>query len=146
MTPAGQSPATTRTPAATRVQDLFAASTVCNVEHRQGQSSTLVLRHCIVLMQRSAMRRVEDKIRRLSAQLLAVEEDEELTPVLVELREALHQHIQRLRARLASYPIVVERRVRNGVPPSAITTTQNPTDKSRPTTTGLTTSVNEALP
>jgi len=92
------------------------------------------------------MRRVEDKIRRLSAELLAVEEDEELRPKLVELREALHQHIERLRARLASYPIVVERRLRNGTPPSGITTSENPADKSRPTTTGLTTSVNEALP
>src|SRR4029077_10791269 len=123
---------------ATRVQDLFAASTVCNVEHRHGRSSTLWSRHCIVLMQRSAMRRVEDKIRRLSAELLAVEEDEELRPKLVELREALHQHIQRLRARLASYPIVVERRFRNGIPSSGITTSQNPADESRPTSTGLT--------
>jgi hypothetical protein len=68
-------------------------------------------------MQRSVMRRVEDKIRRLSQQLLAAEKDKELRPMVVELREALHQHIQRLRARFADYPIVVERRVRNGIPP-----------------------------
>jgi hypothetical protein len=97
-------------------------------------------------MQRSAMRRVEDKIRRLSAQLLAVEEDEELRPMLVELREALHQHIERLRARLANYPIVIERRVRNGLPPSGITTSQNAAHKNRPTSTGLKTSANEGLP
>ncbi len=109
----------------TRVQDLFSASTVCNVEHRQGQSGTLSWRHCIVVMQRSAMRRVEDKIRKLSEQLLAAEEDKELEPMLVELREALHQYIQRLRTRLANYPIVIERRVRNGIPPSGITTSQN---------------------
>jgi hypothetical protein len=67
-------------------------------------------------MQRSAMRRVEDKIRSLSAQLLSVEEEKELSPMLVELRDALHQHIERLRARLADYPIVVERRDRSGIP------------------------------
>ena len=67
-------------------------------------------------MQSNAVRRVEDKIRSLSAQLLAVEEDEQLRPILVELREALHQHIERLRARLANYPIVVERRDRNRIP------------------------------
>jgi hypothetical protein len=92
------------------------------------------------------MRRVEDKIRRLSAQLVAVEEDEELRPMLVELREALHQHIERLRARLANYPIVIERRVRNGIPPSSITTSQNPANENRPASTGLKTSANEALP
>jgi len=97
-------------------------------------------------MQRSAMRRVEDKIRRLSAQLLAVEEDEQLRPILVELREALHQHIERLRARLANYPIVVERRVRNGLPPSTIATLQNSDSKSRPASMGLKPSANEALP
>jgi hypothetical protein len=97
-------------------------------------------------MQRSAMRRVEDKIRKLSAQLLAAEEDEELRSMLVELREALHQHIERLRARLADYPIVVERRVRNGIPPSGITTPQNAVNKDRPTSAGLKTSTNEGLP
>jgi hypothetical protein len=99
-------------------------------------------------MQSSAMRRVEDKIRKLSAQLLAAEEDEELRPMLVELREALHQHIERLRARFADYPIVVERRVRNGIPPSAITTRQSAVNvnKDRPTSAGLNTSTNEGLP
>ena len=92
------------------------------------------------------MRRVEDKIRKLSAQLLAVEEDEELRPMLVELREALHQHIERLRARLADYPILVERRVRNGIPPSGMTTPQNTVNKDGPTSAGLKTSTNEGLP
>lgn len=97
-------------------------------------------------MQRSAMRRVEDKIRRLSAQVLAAEEDEELRPMLVELREALHQHIERLRACLADYPIVVERRVRNGIPPCGITIPQNAANKDRPTSAGLKTSTDEGLP
>ena len=92
------------------------------------------------------MRRVEDKIRKLSAKLLAAEEDEELRSMLVELREALHQHIERLRARLAGYPILVERRVRNGIPPSGITTPQNAVHKDRPTSAGLKTSTNEGLP
>jgi len=92
------------------------------------------------------MRRVEDKIRRLSEQLLAAEEDKEFGPMLVELREALHQYIQRLRTRLADYPIIVERRVRNGIPPSGMTTLQDAADKNRPTSTGLEPSANEGLP
>ena len=91
------------------------------------------------------MRRVEDKIRRLSEQLLAAEEDKELEPVLVELREALHQYIQRLRTRLADYPIVVERRVRNGLPPSSMATAQNAANQNRPTNTGLRPSPSEGL-
>jgi hypothetical protein len=97
-------------------------------------------------MQRSAMRRVEDKIRKLSEQLLAAEEDKELEPMLVELREALHQYIQRLRTRLANYPIVIERRVRNEIPPSGITTSPSPDNKNLPASTGFKTSANEALP
>jgi hypothetical protein len=97
-------------------------------------------------MQRSAMRRVEDKIRRLSTQLLAAEEDEELRPMMAELREALHQHIERLRARFAAYPIVVERRVRNGIPPPVITAPQDASNTNRPASTGLKTSVSEGLP
>jgi hypothetical protein len=97
-------------------------------------------------MQRSVMRRVEDKIRRLSQQLLAAEKDKELRPMVVELREALHQHIQRLRARFADYPIVIERRVRDGIPPSGIATSRNAANKNHPTTTGLKTSVNEGSP
>jgi hypothetical protein len=58
------------------------------------------------------MLRMEDKIRRLSTRLLAIESDEEFRSVLGELREALHQHIERLRARFATYPFVIERRVR----------------------------------
>jgi len=60
---------------------------------------------------------MEDKIRRLCTQLLAAKDDEEeFRSILVELREALHQHIERLRARFATYPFVIERRVRNGAP------------------------------
>jgi hypothetical protein len=103
-------------------------------------------RHCIVVMQRSAMRRVEDKIRRLSQQLLAAEEDEKLGPMLVELREALHQHIECLRARFAAYPIVVERRVRNGIPPPVTTAPQDASSKNRPASAALENSPSEGLP
>jgi hypothetical protein len=58
------------------------------------------------------MLRMEDKIRRLFTELLAAKDDEEeLRPILVELREALHQNIKRLRVRFATYPFVIERRV-----------------------------------
>jgi hypothetical protein len=63
------------------------------------------------------MLRMEDKIRRLCTQLLAAKDDEEeFRSSLVELRDALHQHIERLRARFATYPFVIEQRVRNGTP------------------------------
>ena len=63
------------------------------------------------------MLRMEDKIRRLCTQLLAAKDDEEeFRSILVELRNTLHQNIERLRARFAAYPFVVERRVRNSTP------------------------------
>lgn len=52
-------------------------------------------------------RRMEDKIRSLCAQILAGKD--ELTPI-VELRDALHQHIQKLRAKLSEYPVAGQRR------------------------------------
>jgi hypothetical protein len=55
------------------------------------------------------MRRTEDKVRSLCTQILAVKDDE-LRPILVELRDALHQHVERLRGRLLEYPIALERR------------------------------------
>jgi hypothetical protein len=63
------------------------------------------------------MLRMEDKIRRLCRQLIAAEDDqEEFRSILVDLRDALHQHIERLRTHFATYPFVIERRVRNGIP------------------------------
>ena len=62
------------------------------------------------------MLRMEDKIRRLCAELLAATDDEEVRPIVVELRDALHQHIERLRERFASYPVFVERRAGNEIP------------------------------
>ncbi|HWO29605.1 MAG TPA: hypothetical protein VNO32_12495 [Candidatus Acidoferrum sp.] len=44
---------------------------------------------------------MEDRIRRLCSQLLAAKGDEESGAILIELREALHKHIEHLRERLA---------------------------------------------
>jgi hypothetical protein len=62
------------------------------------------------------MRRIEDKIRSLCSQVQAAKEDGEVTPLLIELREALHRHIEQMRGTLTAYPFVVERRSRNGIP------------------------------
>jgi len=63
------------------------------------------------------MPRTEDRIRRLCSELLAKRGNEEFGPILLELRDALHQHIERLRTRFGSYPWLVERRVRNDISP-----------------------------
>jgi CheY-like chemotaxis protein len=65
----------------------------------------------------TTMRRTEDKIRDLCARLFATEDDEAHAAAVVELQGALHQHIQRLRERVAEYPVLAERRVR--LPPNA---------------------------
>ncbi len=59
---------------------------------------------------------MEDRIRRLCSELLAKRDDEEVGPILAELRHALHQHIERLRERFGVYPLLVERRTRNDIP------------------------------
>jgi hypothetical protein len=61
------------------------------------------------------MLRMEDKIRGLCLELLAKTSDEEAGPILNELREALHKHIELLRERFSAYPFFVERRARNGI-------------------------------
>jgi hypothetical protein len=58
---------------------------------------------------------MEDRIRRLCSELLAKGDGEEVGPILVELRHALHQHIETLRERLGAYPLLVERRARNDI-------------------------------
>ncbi len=63
------------------------------------------------------MLRMEDRIRKLCSQILATKKDEEIEPLLVELRRALRLHIERLRRRLGSYPFLVERRQRSQIPP-----------------------------
>ena len=63
---------------------------------------------------------MEDKIRRLCSELAAATEHNEQIAKLGELRRELQLHMQRLRARLATYPIAQERRVLNGSPPPVI--------------------------
>jgi len=65
-------------------------------------------------------RRTEDKIRQLCAQLLVLTDDEAQAPLLGELRRVLHEHMQNLRTRVAEYPVLVERRVRTGIPTAAV--------------------------
>jgi DNA-binding NarL/FixJ family response regulator len=65
----------------------------------------------------TSMRRTEDKIRELCARLFATDNDEAHAATVVELQGALHQHIERLRERVAEYPVVAERRDR--LPPNA---------------------------
>ena len=72
-----------------------------------------------------ATRRAEDKIRELCAQLFAMQDDKAHEPIFVALRDALHQHIEHLRARVAEYPVVVERRIPNAVPPRDILAQEN---------------------
>lgn len=64
----------------------------------------------------TAMRRTEDKIRELCAQLFASQDDDHAS-ILAKLQGALHQHIEHLRTRVTQYPAVVERRVRRWIPP-----------------------------
>jgi hypothetical protein len=62
-------------------------------------------------------RRLEDKIRRLCGELASATEHSQQIAKLGQLRRELQLHMQRLRARLATYPIAEERRVLNGIPP-----------------------------
>lgn len=63
------------------------------------------------------MPRLEDRIRKLCSEVLAKKGDEEFGPIIVELREALHQHIESLRERFGGYPVLVERRARKDISP-----------------------------
>lgn len=65
----------------------------------------------------TARRRTDDKIRELCAELFATQDDQAHAKILAELQVALHQHIEQLRARVAKYPALVERRDRTTVPP-----------------------------
>jgi hypothetical protein len=69
-------------------------------------------------MQRAMARRVEDEIRKLCKELLAGKDDDQQIQKLVELRAALRLHIERMRARAADYPIILERRQRAAIPPA----------------------------
>jgi hypothetical protein len=60
---------------------------------------------------------MEDKIRRLCSELMEATDSSQQIGKLGELRRELQLHMQRLRARLATYPIAEERRVLHGLPP-----------------------------
>lgn len=77
------------------------------------------------------IRRTEDKIHELCNQLFAMkdEDNEADAPTFVELREALHQHIEQLRARVAGYPVVVDRRVRNAIQAPDMPSLENPSTR-----------------
>jgi signal transduction histidine kinase len=63
------------------------------------------------LWEKSAvLRRIEDRIRRLSQKLVAEQDLEKARLLAEELREELSRHIEGLRLRLAEYPVVTERR------------------------------------
>jgi hypothetical protein len=49
---------------------------------------------------------LEDRIRRLCSQAIEADDPQELNRVLSELKLALHEHAERLRAMLSLYPIV----------------------------------------
>ena len=59
----------------------------------------------------------EGRIRRLCSDLLAKRSDEDFEPLIVELRDALHQYIEDLRESLGSYPLLVEGRAGNEIRP-----------------------------
>lgn len=61
------------------------------------------------------MRRLEDKIRGLCARAIRAEKEEELRPLLSELRDALRQHVERIRTRFSDFPLPIERRVNEEV-------------------------------
>lgn len=75
------------------------------------------------------MPRMEDRIRKLCSELLGKKGDEEFGPLVVELREALHQHIESLRERFSAYPVFVERRSRNDFPPPTEPAPEDPAKK-----------------
>lgn len=64
------------------------------------------------------MRRNEDKIREICAQLFAIKNDSEHAKLLAELQQVLHRHIENLRARIVEYPLILERRDHKSIVPN----------------------------
>jgi hypothetical protein len=62
-------------------------------------------------------RRMEDRIRRLCSELMEATDSSQQIGKLGELRRELQLHMQRLRARLATYPVAEERRGLHRLPP-----------------------------
>ena len=55
-------------------------------------------------------RRMEDRIRKLSEELVAERDLTKVRELSVQLRAALHDHIETLRLKVTDYPAVDERR------------------------------------
>jgi hypothetical protein len=64
-------------------------------------------------------------MRSLSQELLAASDDSTQIQKVGELRHELQLYVQHLRARLSTFPIVQERRVRDGIPPQDIPVAAN---------------------
>ena len=82
------------------------------------------------------MLRMEDRIRRLCSELLVTKGDEEVRPIIAELRTALHLHIERIRERFGAYPFLVERRARDDGPPVTKQDQEDSAKKASPRDTG----------
>jgi hypothetical protein len=55
-------------------------------------------------------RPIEDKIRKLSQQAVEEKDPAKAEVLLHQLREAIHAHIEKLRERMAKYPVLEQRR------------------------------------
>ena len=66
-------------------------------------------------------RRMEDRIAKLCAELVAEQDLEKAREISAQLRTELHHFIEMLRTRVTQYPIIEERRVQRGVSPPAST-------------------------
>ena len=68
----------------------------------------------------------------MCSELLATKDDEEVWRIVVELREALRLHIERMRERFGAYPFLVERRARNDTSPVNEKSQEDATKKTSP--------------
>jgi hypothetical protein len=59
---------------------------------------------------RITVNRLEDKIRDLCTKIVSDEDNPEVVATAVQLREALHEHLKCVRARMSAFPPPVERR------------------------------------
>jgi hypothetical protein len=53
---------------------------------------------------------MEDKIRSLCSKIVAANEDADILAMVTELRQALHERVEQIRAKMRSYPVLIERR------------------------------------
>jgi hypothetical protein len=69
---------------------------------------------------RAMRRRMEDRIEKLCREFIAETDPEKASEFSGQLRTELHHFIQALRARVAHYPVVADRRAQTGVPIPAL--------------------------